>query len=207
MTVSDSSSPPSAVRDQAAVPKVPKATAAKVPKPKAPSPKARAKGTRKAPARAKRSAHDASIRSCRLEAVAAAVPKVLAPLLAGRPPAEAALLLHWHEIAGPSLAELASPRRLSRSVPRTRAAALLQRQAAGAGKGANGGEPEPKAAHPRRRPVPEAAVLTLSVEPGFATEVQHRAHELIERINTFFGYRCVARLRLVQDIPLRGRVD
>ena len=42
-------------------------------------------------------------------------------------------------------------------------------------------------------------LLHLKVAPGgFATELQHVEPILIERINGYFGYRAVARLRLVQ---------
>ncbi len=41
-------------------------------------------------------------------------------------------------------------------------------------------------------------VLHLRVNSGFATELQHIAPQLIERINGFFGYRAVADLRLQQ---------
>jgi hypothetical protein len=44
--------------------------------------------------------------------------------------------------------------------------------------------------------------LRLRVAPGCATELQHRAPLLLERINGFFGYRAVARLVLVQGPPL-----
>ncbi len=44
----------------------------------------------------------------------------------------------------------------------------------------------------------EGAVLKLRVAPGFAPEVQHLAPLIIDRINTFFGYRAVARLGLSQ---------
>jgi hypothetical protein len=40
--------------------------------------------------------------------------------------------------------------------------------------------------------------LTLRVEAPFATEVQHLAPQIMERINGYFGYRMVARLRLKQ---------
>ncbi len=40
--------------------------------------------------------------------------------------------------------------------------------------------------------------LTLRVEAPFATEVQHMAPQIMERINGYFGYRAVARLRLKQ---------
>ncbi len=40
--------------------------------------------------------------------------------------------------------------------------------------------------------------LTLRVEAPFATEVQHLAPQIMERINGYFGYPAVARLRLKQ---------
>ena len=40
--------------------------------------------------------------------------------------------------------------------------------------------------------------LRLRVAPGFALEVQHREPQILERLNTFFGYRALARLVLVQ---------
>jgi len=43
--------------------------------------------------------------------------------------------------------------------------------------------------------------LTLRVVPAFATELQHLEPLMIERINSFFGYAAVARLRL-QQTPL-----
>ena len=43
--------------------------------------------------------------------------------------------------------------------------------------------------------------LQLSVAAGFAPELQHREPRVLERINAFFGYRAVARLRLTQRPP------
>ena len=40
--------------------------------------------------------------------------------------------------------------------------------------------------------------LRIRVEGGFATELQHLETEVIERVNTYFGYSAVARLALVQ---------
>jgi hypothetical protein len=45
--------------------------------------------------------------------------------------------------------------------------------------------------------------LRLRVASGFGPEVQHRAPQIMERINGFFGYRAVARLVLVQGPPIR----
>lgn len=43
--------------------------------------------------------------------------------------------------------------------------------------------------------------LHLRVASAVALEIQHREPQLIERINAFFGYRAVARLRLVHAPP------
>ena len=41
-------------------------------------------------------------------------------------------------------------------------------------------------------------VLSLAVEGAHAAMLQHVAPELIERVNRFFGYEAVARIRIVQ---------
>jgi hypothetical protein len=46
-------------------------------------------------------------------------------------------------------------------------------------------------------------VLTLRVTGGAALEIQHREPQIIERINSYLGYRAVARLKLVQGVPTR----
>ena len=43
--------------------------------------------------------------------------------------------------------------------------------------------------------------LQLSAAAGFAPELQHREPLILERINAFFGYRAVGRLRLTQRPP------
>lgn len=40
--------------------------------------------------------------------------------------------------------------------------------------------------------------LTLRVESGFATELVYLEQQLLERINAHFGYRAVAKLKLIQ---------
>jgi hypothetical protein len=42
-------------------------------------------------------------------------------------------------------------------------------------------------------------VLHLLVEPAAATEVQHLGPTILERVNTYYGYRAVDRLRLRQQ--------
>ena len=52
--------------------------------------------------------------------------------------------------------------------------------------------------HPVRLDRREPPVLQLRVGGGAALEIQHAAPQIIERINQHFGFRAVARLRLVQ---------
>ena len=43
-----------------------------------------------------------------------------------------------------------------------------------------------------------AGVLCIRVASAAALEFQHRAPEIVERVNSYFGFRAVSRLRLVQ---------
>jgi hypothetical protein len=47
------------------------------------------------------------------------------------------------------------------------------------------------------------ATLTIEIVPARAIEVQHAMPQLIERVNAVFGYRAVARIKLVQRAPTR----
>lgn len=49
------------------------------------------------------------------------------------------------------------------------------------------------------------ASLTVRVAPGFGPALQHLEPLVIERINTFYGYRAVGRLKLMQA-PLKSAV-
>ncbi len=46
-------------------------------------------------------------------------------------------------------------------------------------------------------------VLTIRVTGGAALEIQHREPQIIERINSYLGYRAVVRLKLVQGVLTR----
>jgi hypothetical protein len=83
----------------------------------------------------------------------------------------AALLTDWAAIAGPELASYTAPERLK--WPRQPDA------------------PEDSRGQP-------AATLVLRVEGPRAIELQHRLPQLIERINSYFGFRAVAQIRLYQ---------
>ena len=55
-----------------------------------------------------------------------------------------------------------------------------------------------------KRDIRRDGTLTLRVKPAEATRLSYREPVLVERINAFFGYRAVARLRLEQG-PLKQR--
>jgi hypothetical protein len=48
------------------------------------------------------------------------------------------------------------------------------------------------------------ATLTIDVIPARAIEVQHMMPQLLERVNTVFGYRAVATIKMVQRPPNRA---
>lgn len=60
-------------------------------------------------------------------------------------------------------------------------------------------------AWPQRPESGEPGVLHVRVEGAYAIELQHEAPLVIERVNRYFGWRCVARLALRQG-PVAGAV-
>jgi hypothetical protein len=55
-------------------------------------------------------------------------------------------------------------------------------------------------ADPEARPDP--AILVIRVESAFALELQHLAPTVIDRVNTYYGWRCIGKLVLKQG-PVR----
>src|SRR5262245_35929754 len=90
--------------------------------------------------------------------------------------ATTALLSEWPAIVGAELAEFTMPDRLV--WPRRREDAE---------------EPTPKKGWRA-----EGAILVLRVEGPRAIEVQHRSGKILERLNTYFGYRAVVEMRILQ---------
>lgn len=95
--------------------------------------------------------------------------------------ASAALLTDWATIVGTDIASYTAPERLK--WPRGIEAYAEVEEGT------------------ERRP---GATLVLRVDGPRAIELQHKAQQIIERINASFGYRAVAELRFVQA-PLPGR--
>jgi hypothetical protein len=89
--------------------------------------------------------------------------------------AEAHILANWPQIVGETVAELSAPERMK--FPRR----------AGETRGPQGG-----------------ATLTVRVDGPIAIEIRHLEPQIIERINSYYGYQAVMRLKLVQG-PLPPR--
>ena len=87
----------------------------------------------------------------------------------------AALVGDWAAIVGSELAQFTRPERL-----------VCPRRA------------EAAAAPSAARQAPRAATLVLRVEGPRAIEIQHTAPQLIERLNTYLGYRAIERIRIEQ---------
>lgn len=88
------------------------------------------------------------------------------------------ILRHWVEIVGPSLAEMSLPEKLA--FPRKR-----------------------KEENNRRA---EGGLLTIRVDGPASLEFAHQEPQILERINGYYGYRAVTRLKLLQaPLPLPKR--
>lgn len=48
------------------------------------------------------------------------------------------------------------------------------------------------------------ATLIVRTDGAHAPEVEHRAPQIVERINSFYGYRAISRLRITQATGMRG---
>ncbi len=90
---------------------------------------------------------------------------------------ESGLILYWDDIAGERLAAMSQP-------------VKMQWPARGRDRAADTGA--------------APATLIIRVESGFALELQHQAPFIIERVNAYFGWRCVARIVLKQG-PIVAR--
>jgi hypothetical protein len=102
----------------------------------------------------------------------------LKPALAAQGFAAADIVVAWGEIVGPRLAEYCEPLKLN--WPRKSVAAA--------------------------RDHADPATLVVRVEGAFAIELQHMAPVVIERVNAYYGWRCVGRLSLQQGPVGRDRI-
>lgn len=110
------------------------------------------------------------------KAVGSFVPRLTRPAFERYGFSAAALITDWETIVGADIARFTMPERLK-----------WPKRVAWTG--------EDVAEEDRGRP---GATLILAVAAGRALDIQYKAAQLIERINSYFGYRAVADLRIVQ---------
>lgn len=103
--------------------------------------------------------------------------------------AYATLVTEWASIVGPRLAEQALPLKLQ--FP------------AGAGATARAGDRATDRETARQRQ--QDGVLHLEVSSAAALFIQHEEPQIVQRLNSYFGYRVVARLKLVHGAGTRRR--
>ncbi|MEZ5827231.1 MAG: DciA family protein [Hyphomicrobiales bacterium] len=109
-------------------------------------------------------------------AIGTYVARALDPAARARGFATTALLSDWPAIVGRELAKFTMPDRVV--WPRRRE--------------------EAEVAAPIRGRRLEGATLVLRIEGPRAIEVQHRATQILERVNGYFGYRAVTEMRFLQ---------
>jgi len=102
--------------------------------------------------------------------------RALDPSARARGFATNALLSEWPAIVGAELAEFTMPHRLVWPHRHEHGEEVTSKRAWRA----------------------EGAILVLRVEGARAIEVQHRSGAILERVNTYFGYRAVAEMRILQ---------
>ncbi|MEZ5775453.1 MAG: DciA family protein [Hyphomicrobiaceae bacterium] len=141
------------------------------------------------------------------KAVGAFMPALTKPAFERYGFAAAQILADWPAIVGPALARFTEPERLKwprraeeedEGPPAASPTSTSRSAAAGA-------PPPRKSAPPRKSVAPrgEGATLVLRVDGPASIEIQHRAPQILERINTHFGYRAVTALRIVQAPVVR----
>jgi hypothetical protein len=111
--------------------------------------------------------------------VGALIAKLLDPVARARGFATTTLLSQWPAIVGSELAQFTAPDRVV----------------------------WPKALRDGEDAAPkgwrdEGAILVLRVDGPRAIEVQHRSGKILERVNTYFGYRAITEMRILQA-PVR----
>lgn len=121
-------------------------------------------------------------------AVGAFVPRIAGAVFQAHGFPSAAIVADWPAIAGPEFATFTAPERLI--WPRRPDAEAR-----------HGGDASRQGSSRHRR---QGATLVLRVDGPRALEVQHAAPQIIERVNTYFGYGAVAELRIIQAPVRRG---
>jgi hypothetical protein len=99
----------------------------------------------------------------------------LSPSLAAQGFATSDVIMAWPDIVGERLAAFTQPLKI---------------------------EWKRKSPHADPEARPDPATLVIRVESAFALELQHLAPTVIDRVNTYYGWRCIGKLVLKQG-PVR----
>jgi hypothetical protein len=109
-------------------------------------------------------------------AVGAYVARLLDPIARARGFATTAILSEWPAVVGEELASFTAPEKL-----------VWPRRTE-----------DREDASPQSAWRDDGAILVIKVDGPRAVELQHRAEQILERVNTYFGYRAIAQLRFLQ---------
>ena len=110
------------------------------------------------------------------KAIGTYVANMLDPIARARGFAITSLLSEWPAVVGEELARFTAPDKV-----------VWPRRSQ-----------DGEAASPQSAWRTDGAILVLKVDGPRAIEVQHRAEQILERVNIYFGYRAVAQLRFLQ---------
>jgi hypothetical protein len=110
------------------------------------------------------------------KAVGAYVARLLDPIARARGFAITSLLSEWPTVVGEELASFTAPDKL-----------VWPRRTE-----------DREAASPQSAWRNDGAILVVKVDGPRAIELQHRAEQILERVNMYFGYRAIAQLRFLQ---------
>ncbi len=119
------------------------------------------------------------------------LPKITGKVLAKKGFPNMSLITDWPAIVGPELAAHTCPEKMN--WPRQKAEEIQ-------------GDFEPA---PKKRPsqkLQTGITLKLRVESHLALDIQYRLEEIMERINSYFGYRAVTDIRIIQG-PICKQTD
>ncbi len=117
------------------------------------------------------------------KAVGAYVARLLDPIARARGFAITSLLSEWPTVVGEELASFTAPDKL-----------VWPRRTE-----------DREATTPQSAWRNDGAILVLKVDGPRAIELQHRAEQILERVNMYFGYRAIAQLRCPAGAPAQGQ--
>ena len=112
------------------------------------------------------------------KAIGSQVSALLAPLQAGKAGRQfvsADLLAAWPEIVGVRLAGLCMPVQM---------------------------KPQPKSRSRHKKPGQDGAILEVRADPSVQIDLDYGQALLVERVNAFFGYQAVARLKVLPRLKM-----